>query len=525
LKKSAAEILSMASMLKAPPPGLLASALTALGEGVFIAERKLGKDGLRIVFANDTLCKIFGYKSAEVIGRNHGFLHAESDDRSRLARWLRAARPSRPLSGEGYLLKKDGSTLYAAWTISPVICSEHAEVSHVVATYRDMTEKRGLQEILGRTQSLEAVGRLAGGVAHDFNNLISVINGYCEMLAVEVADQPQALHEVTEIHNAGRKAATLTRQLLAFGRRQPMELRMVNLNQIVRENEEILTRLLGGEGELELELQPKLGNVRVDPAQFQQVLLNLCLNARDALRDRGRITISTANRVLTRDRHRRSTDLQPGPYVAISVSDNGTGIDKETLKHLFEPFFTTKAKGKGSGLGLSLVHGVVQQSGGVIAVKSELLVGSTFEILLPLALGPLPKAPDKKVDSIPPFPTTKGHERVLVVEEGEVLRKMVAGILTADGYRVVDTAAARAGLDQANALGKPVQLLVANLVGEGEKLAKKLHKRFPALRVVNTCNLNAQHQLKWLAEEQQTALPKPFALSELLKTARRLLDA
>lgn len=507
-----------------PSPELLAAAMSALDEGVFIAERKLQKDGLRIRFANKSFCEMTGYAEKELVGRGHGFMHVERADRVRLASWLRAPQPSRSLSGEGYLARKDGTTIYAAWAFSP-IKDQAGKVSHIAATYRDTTEKRGLQEMLGNTQRLEAVGRLAGGVAHDFNNLISVINGYCEMLAAELVDQPQALHEVTEIHNAGRKAAELTRQLLAFGRRQPMNSRVVNLNQLVEENAGILKRLISTTGKLELELDPKLKNVRTDPAQFQQVLLNLTLNARDALREKGRVTITTENREIKASHNRRSEDMGPGRYVVISVSDNGTGMDEDTQKHLFEPFFTTKPEGKGSGLGLAMVYGVVSQSGGRITARSELLVGSSFDIMLPAVDEPvegLPANPPKKLLSLP---VTRGHESVLIVEDDEVLRKMVAGMLTADGYRVMDARTHAEGLARAKAATKSIQLLVVNLAGEGEKLAKALHTLQPELRVLNACNHDAQHTLTWLESKHQMSLPKPFALSELVRAIRGLLDA
>ena len=203
------------------------------------------------------------------------------------------------------------------------------------------------------------------------------------MLAAHVASNPQAMREVAEIHHAGRKAAALTQQLLAFSRRQPLNARVINLNDLVNANAGIVRRLVGEAGKLELELGENLANVKTDPAQFQQVLLNLVLNARDALRDRGRIVVTTENRELKTGLNRRQLDTPPGRYVAIRVADNGTGMDAETQKHLFEPFFTTKPEGKGTGLGLALVYGVVQQSGGFISAQSALLVGSTFEILLP----------------------------------------------------------------------------------------------------------------------------------------------
>lgn len=502
------------------PAALLAAALRAQSEGVFIAVRGRGRQGLKIVFANDSFCAMSGYSAKALVGRPHGVLHADKSDLDRLQRWLPRAQPGQPLVGDGFLVRADGSTITAAWSFDPLV-DARGHVTHVVATYRDQTERRRLHEALVHAQRLDAVGRLAGGVAHDFNNLLSVINGYCEMLAAHVSANPQAMREVAEIHNAGRKAAALTQQLLAFSRRQPLDIRPVNLNALVRDNAEILGRLLGTAGRLEFELADDLANTRTDPAQFQQVILNLVLNARDALRDHGRIVVSTANREIKPGQNRRATDTPPGRYVVLTVTDNGTGMDADTQKHLFEPFFTTKPEGKGTGLGLALVYGVVQQSGGFIAVRSAVLVGSTFEIMLPASTEPVeaPPAP------VAPLPSLRGNESVLLVEEDDVVRKMVEGMLTADGYRVVAVRTfADVRADEAPA--RPLHLLVANLAGDGEKAARRLLAEHPALRVLCTSqDGRPPADYPWLPAARRAAIGKPYALSELLRAARKLLDA
>ena len=502
------------------PAALLAAALRAQSEGVFIAERSSSRHGMRIVFVNASFCAMTGHSAAELVGEPHGVLHVDGADGERLRRWLPRARPGEPLIGDGFLLKRDGNTISAAWSFDPLF-DARGRLTHVIATYRDQTEKRRLQEALVHSQRLDAVGRLAGGVAHDFNNLLSVINGYCEMLAAHVAANPQALRAVAEIHNAGRKAAALTQQLLAFSRRQPLDARVLNLNSLVHENAEILRRLIGNAGQLELELAPELPNVRTDPAQFQQVLLNLVLNARDALRDNGRIVVSTSLREIRVGQNRRAGDTPPGRYATLTVSDNGTGMDAETQKHLFEPFFTTKPEGKGTGLGLALVYGVVQQSGGYITVRSALLVGSTFEVLLPATN-------DAVADTTPaitPLASVRGSESVLLIEEDDVVRKMVAGILTADGYRVT-AADSFASVARENESGRPVQLLIAPLSGEGERFARRLAEAHPALRILCTGQgEECKTPVPWLAADRQAMLLKPYALSELLRASRRLLDA
>ena len=501
------------------PAALLAAALRSQSEGVFVAERGRSQHGLRIVFVNASFCEITGYAERDLVGRPHGSLHADPTEIVRLRSWLKTAQRGEPLVGEGLLVRCDGSLISAAWSFNP-LPGPRGRVTHVVATYRDQTEKRRLQEALVHAQRLDAVGRLAGGVAHDFNNLLSVINGYCEMLAAHVSANPQAMREVAEIHHAGRKAAALTQQLLAFSRRQPLNSRVINLNTLAHENAGIVRRLLGQVGELRLELARDLANVRTDPAQFQQVLLNLVLNARDALRTQGKIVVRTANRVVAPGEGGRAPGIAPGRYVVLTVSDNGTGMDAETQKHLFEPFFTTKPEGKGTGLGLALVYGVVQQSGGFITVKSELRVGSTFEILLPAVLDPLDAAPEP----ITPLPSLRGTETVALIEEDEVVRKMVAGILTADGYRVI---AARSFAEWAREKrpASPVHLLIASFSDDGEKAVRRLLKSNRRLRVLSTSPRDFKMAEELIPVERQCCIHKPFALSELLRAARKLLDA
>lgn len=501
------------------PAALLAAALRAQSEGVFIAERGRSPHGLKIVFVNASFCEMTGHVAGNLVGRPHGLLHTDRGELVRLRSWLKTARRGEPLVGDGFLVRCDGSLISAAWSFNPLL-GARGRVTHIVATYRDQTEKRRLHEALVHAQRLDAVGRLAGGVAHDFNNLLSVINGYCEMLAAHVSANPQAMREVAEIHHAGRKAAALTQQLLAFSRRQPLNSRVINLNTLAHENAGIVRRLLGQAGELQLELTRDLANVRTDPARFQQVLLNLVLNARDALQAHGRIVVRTANRVVAPGEGRRAPEIAPGRYVTLTVSDNGTGMDAETQKHLFEPFFTTKPEGKGTGLGLALVYGVVQQSGGFITVKSELRVGSTFEILLPAVLDPLDAPPEP----ITPLPSLRGTETVVLIEEDEVVRKMVAGILTADGYRVM-AAKSFAEWTRGKRPTGSVHLLIGSLSGDGGKAVRRLLKNNRGLRVLCTNEREFKLPVGWLPAERQCCIRKPFALSELLRAARKLLDA
>lgn len=502
-----------------PSDRLLAAALDTLGEGVIIADGRWQRGGFRIAFVNTSITTMTGWSSAELRRRPHGFLHADNRHLADLRRWRAKTKPGRTFTGEGYLTRRDGTRLYTTWTFS-LVAGASGRSSHVAITYRDMTAKRRLQEALIHSQRLEAVNRLAGGVAHDFNNLLSVINGYCEILTSKPAARREAAREIGEIHRAGLQAAGLVRQLLAFSRRQTMDPKVVSLNQLVRDNAGIFAKLLGPGKSIALALDATSDHVLVDPSQLQQVLLNLTLNARDALAPGGGVTISTANREISPRFHSRVGDTPPGRYLQLCVQDNGRGMDEQTQAHLFEPFFTTKEHGQGTGLGLALVYGVVQQSGGYISVRSTPGVGSTFEILLPEVSEPT----DPQPTSLGPLPSTRGRETILVAEADPVVSKMVSGILTTDGYNVLANGSPAKALQLARRLKKPVDLLIGNLQqADSAKLARALHAANPDLRVLATDSVPGP-RLAGVVEEFQASLAKPYALSTLLHTVRALLD-
>jgi len=505
---------------KPPSAPLLAAAVHAQSEGVVIAARRWTRNGLRIIFANESFCAMTGYTGAELRVHGQGGLHENKEDLTQLHRWQTKLAPGSLLSGEGFLTCKDGKRLYACWNYCPV-SDERGRVTHIVGTYRDLTDKRKLEDALMHSQRLDAVGRLAGGVAHDFNNLLSVINGYCEMMATRQNVRRLAGRELGEIHQASQKAANLVKQLLAFSRRQANNPKVVNLDRLVRDNASILTRLLKPARSLELTLTAKKANILVDPAQIQQVLLNLTLNARDALPDGGRATISTAVRRVGPE---TQDNVPRGTYAVLSVSDNGSGMDDEVRAHLFEPFFTTKDTGKGTGLGLALVYGVVQQSGGFIRVQSTPGHGSVFEIFLPLVSSPAQSV----AAALPPLPATQGRENILLIEEDEVVRKMVAEILTVDGYTVNATATSHDALELLKKKRPPVDLIIAQLSAKStrddETLARSLHLMLPDVRVLTICNPECE-PFPDLNPALQANLPKPFTLSALLNAARTLLDS
>ena len=504
---------------KPPSAPLLAAAVHAQSEGVVITARRWTRNGLRIIFANESLCAMTGYTGAELHAGGQGILHENKKDLTQLHHWQTKLAPGSTLSGEGFLSCKNGSRVYSTWNYCPV-SDERGRVTHIVGTYRDLTEKRRLEEALIHSQRLDAVGRLAGGVAHDFNNLLSVINGYCEMMASRRNVRRLAARELGEIHDASDKAAHLVRQLLAFSRRQTNNPKVVNLDQLVRDNSSILTRLLKPARALEFALDAHKANIRVDPAQIQQVLLNLTLNARDALAEGGCATISTSVR---RAGLENPDGLPRGSYAVLSVADNGTGMDEEVRAHLFEPFFTTKETGKGTGLGLALVYGVVQQSGGFIRVQSTPGHGSLFEIFLPL----VSSAAQKKSAGLTALPATKGREHVLLIEDDDVVRRMVSNILSADGYTVDATTNSREALELLKKQRPRVDLIIAQISTkpnrDDEILARSLHLMLPDVRVLKIASPGCE-AFPDLNPALQACLPKPFTLSALLKAARALLD-
>ncbi|MCF3651377.1 ATP-binding response regulator [Synoicihabitans lomoniglobus] len=505
-----------------PDAALLAGVFQSLSEGVLIAAPDFGPAGFRIEHVNDALCQISGYTATELIGQGHAKLHVERSDVKAQRHWHSATEQPETHSDEGFLHTKAGKAVFVAWTFS-WLADEHGRRAHVIITYRDMTANRRLQDALVHSQRLDAVGRLAGGVAHDFNNLLSVINGYCEILHQTVGENEKAQREIQEIHQAGHQASALVRQLLAFGRRQALDPRVISPNRLVRENTDILSRLLGDERSFELSLAEEVGNIRVDPTQMQQVLLNLVINARDATPAGGRIIVTTENRTVAPALNRRITDMQPGNYVVLTVNDNGCGMDEATQTVLFEPFFTTKEAGVGTGLGLALVYGIVRQSGGHIFVRSKQGVGTTFEIFLPRSEEDASPA----IGSLAPLPVTRGRETLLIVEADHVVRKMIAGIFTADGYDVMDAPSAATAIVGVKHRQTTVHLIIADHTessGEMERMIKTLHENHRGLRVLCTPNRDDASALPWLSGSHQSILPKPFALSTLLQDVRKLLD-
>jgi PAS domain S-box-containing protein len=377
---------------------------------------------------------------------------------------------------------------------------------------------------LEQSQKVESIGRLAGGIAHDFNNMLTVINGYSQLMLNQLRPGDPLRSDVQEILDAGERASSLTRQLLAFSRNQILVPKVINFNQIVRDMERLLKRLIGEDIELVSSLAPNLDPIKADPGQLEQVIMNLAVNARDAMPDGGKLTLETSNVQLDAAYARSHISVTPGPYVMLAVSDNGVGMDPETQAHLFEPFFTTKEKGKGTGLGLATVYGIVKQSGGNVWVYSEAGQGTTFKIYFPRVQDSLDKA-----SQAVPLPMARGTETLLLVEDEAAVRKLASSILRSNGYTVLEAGNGREALDLVASHSKSIDLLVTDVVMpgmSGRDLSKRMLEIRPGLPVLYlsgyTSNAIVHHGV---LDSGVNFLQKPFTPEGLVRKVREVLDA
>jgi two-component system, cell cycle sensor histidine kinase and response regulator CckA len=388
---------------------------------------------------------------------------------------------------------------------------------------RDVTDQRVLEGQLRQAQKMEAVGRLAGGIAHDFNNLLNVITGYGELLLRRLDGDGESRRKTFEILKAAGRAARLTGQLLAFSRRQVLQPRVFDLNDAVAEMKGMLARLIGEDVALETRLEPALGRVRVDPSQFEQVLMNLTVNARDAMPHGGRLAIETRNVDVDAAQARRHMEGRAGSFVALRVTDTGVGMDEETRRHLFEPFFTTKGVGQGTGLGLATVYGILQQSDGWVRVESVVGRGTTFEVLLPRVDAPL-------AASLPATagPAPRGAETILLVEDDEMLRGLTRETLEAAGYRVLAAADAEEALRAGWRHRGPIHLLLTDVImpgANGAELARRLGGERPEMRVLFASGYTDDVLLhRGASAEGMSFLQKPYTTAALEHKVREVLD-
>ena len=445
-------------------------------EGIWM----LDPDG-KTIFANRQMAQMLGCSEEELSRLSVFDFTYDSDLADARARTERI-RLGVAIQHDIRYRRKDGSELWALVNSMPVLDATGKNAG-TLGMLSDITDRKLLENQFRQAQKMEAVGQLAGGVAHDFNNLLGVIIGYSELVEESLKQDDPLRHKIEEIKKAGQRGASLTRQLLAFSRQQVLEPMILNLNSVVADVHKMLQRLIGADIELITNCQPNLALVKVDRGQIEQVIMNLAVNARDAMPNGGKLKIETANVDLDEFYGRQHAPLVPGSYVMLVVADTGIGIDAETQTHIFEPFFTTKEQGKGTGLGLATVYGIVKQSNGYVWVYSEVGQGTTFKIYLPQVQGDV----EKKQSSIGLGKHLKGTETILLVEDEEPLRKMTCELLVDSGYTVLEASDGLEALEIAQQHKGSIHLLLTDVVMprmSGPALAKPAADLHPELKVL-----------------------------------------
>jgi two-component system cell cycle sensor histidine kinase/response regulator CckA len=472
----------------------------------------------RVTYLTPSSMRHLGWQPGDIVGRSLlNFLHPDDRDRAEERMAEAVANLGQPVTQEVRFHHADGS-----WRIMEGVAVSRLSdpaVAGVVINARDITERRKLEDQLRQSQKMEAVGQLAGGVAHDFNNMLTAILGYCHLLLDEMPDEHPMRLDLLEIQAAGDRAASLTRQLLAFSRRQMLQPQVVRINTLVGQMEKLLRRLISEDMELVIVLAPELRTITVDPASVEQVLVSLTVNARDAMPDGGRLTIETANVEVNESLATTHLQMTPGPYVMIAVGDTGEGMDATTQRRVFEPFFTTREQGRGSGLGLATVYGIVKQSGGYIWVYSEPGHGTVFKVYLPVTDAVLSTS-----DGDVPL----GSETVLLVEDEEAVRAIAGEVLRRHGYTVFSASHGEEAVRMALQHPHDIHLMVTDVVMprmSGRELADHLAQVRPAMKQLFMSGYTDHVVMQRDLAPGVAFLQKPFTPEVFARKVRAVLDA
>jgi PAS domain S-box-containing protein len=466
---------------------------------------------------------ITGYSQEEWLASSCDWMfHIPAEDHAVVGAAEEASLRGERYQAEYRIVRKDGAVIWVSDTAVVARGSDSHPVMEGIIV--DITERKVLENQLQQSRRMEAVGRLAGGIAHDFNNLLTIIKGYAELAVQRSGIQPDLRADVQQIENAAERASTLIRQLLAFSRRQVLQPKIIDLNAIVLGLDKLLGRLMGEHIEMVTRCAVNVGHVKADPAQIEQVIMNLVVNARDAMPKGGRLTVETYNVDLDSTYARDHVSVKPGAYVMLAVTDTGIGMSPETVAHIFEPFYTTKESGQGTGLGLSTVYGIVKQSGGYIWVYSEPNKGTTFKVYLPRVAEPV----DAKSERTEAPAASKGSETILLVEDEEAVRELASRILSAKGYNVVPAKSVKEAEQWAEEHLDEIHLLLTDIImpgTSGRELARRIIAKHPQTRVLYmsgyTDNVLAQGGV---LEAGLSFLQKPFTPSALVQKVRDVLD-
>ena len=494
----------------------LVTAIEQSAEGVVITNTK-GE----IEYVNPAFTRTTGYSREEAIGQNPRILKSGRHDAAFYQQLWDTILKGQPWHGEVINQRKDGTLYTEQMSIAPVR-GGNGEVTHFIATKQDVSERKIMEAQLQQAAKIEAVGRLAGGVAHDFNNLLTVINGYSELLLDELAQDSTLSGYVKEIHGSGERAAALTRQLLAFSRRQVLAPQVLDLNVVIADLENMLRRLIGEDIVLLTILEPSLGHVKADPGQIEQVIMNLAVNARDAMPFGGKLTIETRNANLDETYAHNHPTVKACPHVMLAVSDTGSGMTPETQEHIFEPFFTTKEKGKGTGLGLATVYGIVKQSEGSIWVYSEVGKGTVFKVYLPA----VSETEETGEHTTAETDSELGTETVLVVEDEEGVRSLVRLGLASAGYQVLDTPDPESALATCANHDGPIHLLLTDVVMpqmSGPMVAERVVALRPDIKVLYMSGYTDDAIVHGVLTQEMPFIQKPFSPVSLRKKIREVL--
>jgi PAS domain S-box-containing protein len=481
-------------------------------------------DSSQMLYISPAYETIWGRSADDLYANPRAWIEAiHPEDRARIQEEdVAAGRNPAAFSREFRIVRPDNSVRHIHARGFP-IRDAAGEIYRIAGIAEDVTERNNLQSQLLQAQKMEAVGRLAGGIAHDFNNLLTAINGYSQLAMRKLDARDPSYAHIEQIRSAGERAATLTRQLLAFSRKQILQPRVVNLNVIVFDLERLLGRLIGEDVKLATVLGQSLGSVRVDPGQIDQVIMNLAVNARDAMPKGGKLTLETANVNLDASYAQREDNVKPGRFVMLAVSDTGVGMTPEVKAHLFEPFFTTKGPGSGTGLGLATAHGVVKQSGGFITVYSELGRGTTFKVYLPR----VDEAPEPVQKAVDTAPAQKGSGTILLAEDDEFVRTLTVSVLRGAGYTVFEASSGEEALLVVERHPQPLHLLLTDVVMPGlggPDLARRAIELRPELRVLYMSGYTGTGVLQEGVIGPDTPfLGKPFSPDQLLARVRAVL--